>query len=302
MKVLIVGLGSIAKKHIEALFSIDKEVEIYALRSKGALNEVKGVNNLYNLSEIDFKIDFAIISNPTSSHAKSIKDLIEFQIPLFIEKPLFDSLKPLDVIYDVNKKGIRTYVGCNLRFLDCIKEIRGILFEERINEVSIYCGSYLPSWRPGVDFKKSYSANKELGGGVHIDLIHEIDYAVWLFGFPQQTSKVFNNKSSLEITAFDYAHYFFEYATFSLNINLNYYRKIPKRIIEIVCKENIYEVDLLKNRIIKNGILFFESEQKISDTYKQQMDFFISEIIPGNELNFNNIDEAYKILKLCLED
>lgn len=301
MKVLIVGLGSIAKKHIEAINVINPDAEIFALRRKGSsYTSISGVIDIY---EPISDINFIIISNPTAEHAFTIDSLLNLEVPMFIEKPLFDKLIHNNLISKINKSGIITYVACNLRFLDCIKFLKNSIKEKVVNEVNVYCGSYLPDWRPGVDFRTIYSANKEMGGGVHIDLIHEIDYLIYLFGFPKSTIKTFRSTSSLNISAFDYANYLLLYKEFSANVVLNYYRKIPKRTIEILCEDGVFEVDLLKNEIVWNEKLVFQSKQKIYDTYIPQMRHFIEEISrKGNKEGFNNINEAYNILKLCLED
>lgn len=303
MKVLIVGLGAIAKKHIAAIRRLKPDSVIYALRRSDVSNLKldDDIINIYDLRDID--IDFAIISNPTSEHAKSIEQISELNIPLFIEKPLFD-LANYDLIVDtVIEKGIATYIACNLRFLDSLVFVKKFIAGKRINEVNAYCGSYLPDWRPNVDFRTVYSANKELGGGVHIDLIHEIDYCIWMFGFPNDVRKKFSNISSLDISAFDYANYLMSYESFSVNVILNYYRKSSKRILEIVCKDGECQVDLLRNEVKWNDEIIFSSKQRIIDTYEEQMNYFIQHVVQkAEEKYFNDIVEAYKILKICLED
>src|SRR5690606_14944767 len=127
---------------------------------------------------------YIIISNPTFKHKETIVNLLPLGLPLFIEKPLFDKLDGEFLLHAIKEKNLITYVACNLRFLDCLKFIKDFILGKRINEVNIYCGSYLPDWRQGVNFREIYSANKDMGGGVHIDLIHEIDYANWIFGNP----------------------------------------------------------------------------------------------------------------------
>lgn len=302
MKVLIIGLGSIASKHILALQNINPETQIYAFRSSKDANIIRGITNIYSLPELkNIQIDFAIISNPTSAHYKTIIDLIPLKIPLFIEKPLFSKLDKGDLVKLINKNKIVTYVACNLRFLDCLQFAKKYIENKRVNEVNIYCGSYLPDWRPGRDYKTTYSANKDQGGGVHIDLIHEIDYAYWLFGKPLKVAKTFSNKSSLEINAFDYANYVLNYTNFNASIILNYFRRDAKRTLEIVLEEETILVDILKNRVYRNADILFDSKKTITNTYQDQLQFFIENVISGKS-KLNVVDEAYEILKICLQN
>lgn len=304
MRVLIIGLGSIAKKHIAAIKQIDASAEVFALRHSENAENVDGVINVYSYDSIlNIYFDFAIIANPTSEHANAIKKLIAKKVPLFIEKPLFNKTgkEEQDIITQISANNIPTYLACNLRFLDCLQFIKKEIKGKRINEVNVYCGSYLPEWRPNVDFRTIYSANKEMGGGVHIDLIHELDYVYWIYGAPNKTHSFFTNQSSLQISAYDYANYLWSYDGFSANVILNYYRKDAKRTMEIVIDAGTYIINLRENRVYKNHELIFESSQQAQDTYTAQMNFFINNILHRKE-SFNDIHEAYKILELCLEN
>lgn len=304
MKVLIIGLGSIARKHISALKEIEPGVAITALRSTLNSKEVDGIKDIYDWAEIqEENPDFIIISNPTSFHYDTLKKIGSSKIPLFIEKPLFDKAGlETDILeQEITQKGTPTYVACNLRFLDSLKKIKEIVTKETVNEVNVYCGSYLPDWRPGVDYKTVYSANKEMGGGVHIDLIHELDYLYWIFGIPLNTNSFFRNRSSLCITAYDYANYIWEYTGFSVSVILNYYRRDLKRTFEIVCDSGTFLVDLFKNTISFNEVIIFESKQKTIDTYIEQMSYFIDSVLKKNK-SFNTISDANKVLNLCIKD
>lgn len=303
MKVLIVGLGSIAKKHIAALKQIDSEIIIYALRSSVISEEFEEVRNIYSFLELELiTLDFAIVSNPTAEHKKTIEALLPFRCPLFIEKPLFHTLEIEKILEPIKESGVLTYVACNLRFLHCLQFVKERLTGMRVNEVNAYCGSYLPEWRTGVNWKDTYSANKEMGGGVHIDLIHEIDYLYWMFGMPDCTRKLFRNASSLNITAFDYANYSLEYNDFTISVILNYYRRDARRTLEIVCDKETWEVDLRANRVMKNGVVCFESEQNIVDTYSLQMAYFLHLVKERATVSFNSFENALDVLKICLEN
>lgn len=302
MRVLIVGLGSIAKKHIEAIKKICQDAEIYALRSHKDAPSYPGVNDIYELNDETPAFDFAIISNPTSLHAHTILNLSKFHIPLFIEKPVFDNLENTALIKYISDAGISTYVACNLRFLGCLQYLRNHIQNNpthRINEVNVYCGSYLPDWRPGQDYTKCYSAIPELGGGVNIDLIHDIDYTCWIFGWPKSSRGLCRNTSSLEIEAVDYANYTLLYPNFTASIILNYYRRDYKRTIEVLFEDETWIVDLKTNTISAHGNIIFKGEDSILDTYTSQIEYFLN-CLRNNALIENDMECAYKTLKICL--
>lgn len=306
MKILIIGIGSIAKKHITAIRELNIKCDLFALRSSSSSKIVDGVINLYSLEELNnFKFDFAIISNPTHLHSKYINLLTELGVNLFIEKPAVNEIGLLDELsVKINHHGIKTYVACNLRFHPCIIYLKNYLMQHCkmiINEVNVYCGSYLPDWRPDLDFRKNYSVSHVLGGGVHLDLFHEIDYTYWLFGMPLLSKNFKSSKSTLKIDAYDYANYLLTYKNFNVSIILNYYRKDPKRTIEIVFNDDTWIIDLLKNTIVnyKSETIFKDDAFDIQNTYKDQMSYFI-EKISTDQIPMNTFSESINPLKIAL--
>ena len=304
IRVLIIGLGSIAKKHITALRSLSEEFEIFALRSSLDASKYEDVINIFDLDDTVF--DFAIISNPTYLHFKYIKLLASKSIPLFIEKPAVHSLDNLDEILNlVAKKKVTTYVACNLRFHPCLKFLKEKIDNQnlRINEINVYCGSHLPDWRPGLDFRNIYSANLKMGGGVHLDLFHEIDYVTWLFGQPKLYNSVKRSVSSLSIDSIDYANYILEYENFTTSIILNYYRKKAKREIEIVFDQITWNVDLINNSIkTDEGDVIFEVKQfDVLQTYKSQLSYYI-DCLKVKSQPMNSFEDSIPALKICLEN
>ena len=305
MKVLIVGLGSIGKKHIVALRTLQRECAIYALRSSPTANTEEGIENIYDIDEAKTEFDFAIISNPTYLHYDTIKCLAQKKIPLFIEKPALHSLENVtELIALVEHNKVINYVACNLRFHPCIVFLKESLINNgrKINEINVYCGSYLPEWRSGVDFKTVYSANANMGGGVHLDLFHELDYTTWLFGMPNKTTSILRSVSSLEIDAIDYANYTLEYNTFAANILLNYYRRKAKRVIEIVFDNETFIIDLINNCIKDdNGkIIFVADNFVLKDTYVAQLSYFIT-LLATKQNPFNSLRESIDVLKIVLQ-
>uniref|UniRef100_UPI00404899B3 Gfo/Idh/MocA family protein n=1 Tax=Algoriphagus sp. TaxID=1872435 RepID=UPI00404899B3 len=304
MNILLIGLGSIAKKHISAFIALKIDFKIYALRSNKNAETEEGIENIFNLEDVNVVFDFAIISNPTHLHFEYIEKLAPKGIDLFIEKPAIHSLENADNLLRLIINGkIKTYVACNMRFHPCITFLKNKIDSEtlRINEVNVYCGSYLPDWRPGKDFRTIYSANASMGGGVHLDLFHELDYTTWLFGFPAKSSSLLRSSSSLDIDAIDYANFLLEYTSFTASIILNYYRKEAKRTIEIVFENEIWIIDLLNNVITgKNDSIIYENTNfSISNTYYDQMNYFIDHLKSDTQ-PMNSFDESLKVLKICL--
>lgn len=306
-KVVFIGLGSIALKHIAALNQLQGVTEIFALRSRLDAKSIDGVHSFYQMDEIsEIEPLFILICNPTVHHEETIKNILKFRIPIFIEKPALHRLENSQNLNKLIKQyRIKTYVACNLRFLGCLKYVKEYLEKNKtsINEVNVYAGSHLPSWRPGVDFRKNYSAIEAMGGGVHLDLIHELDYLYWFFGKPDKVQSLMRSVSTLNISAIDYANYILMYPLFTANVVLNYYRKEYKRSLEIVFDTDIWTVDLAKNTVhssIKNKIIYSD-KSNISSTYKLQMQKFIRNL-DNDEPEFNSFAESIEVLKIALND
>lgn len=304
MKVLIIGLGSIAKKHIASILKLAPDTLFYALRSNVNSSIQDNIENIYDINDTPKDIDYIIITNPTSIHASTINKVIYLNKPIFIEKPIFDKIEEnVDLVSLVQKNNIKTYIACNLRFHPSILFLKNFMGKtiKKINEVNVYCGSYLPSWRGNTNYSESYSAKKNMGGGVHLDLIHELDYVIWLFGLPMKYSSKKRKVSQLHIDSYDYCSYNLEYNVFDVSIILNYYRIEPKREIEIIYEDDVYKCDLLSSKITnsKNELIFIDKDFHINDTYLNQADYFIKNI---NTLDpcMNNIEESFNILKIAL--
>ena len=306
MKILIIGLGSIAKKHISAISALIPDSLFFALRSNKNSTTFENVKNIFAINETPKDIDFIIISNPTNLHATTIKKIIFLNKPIFIEKPIFDNIESnVETRNLINKSGIKTYIACNLRFHPSIIFLKNYIDNnnKKINEVNLYCGSYLPNWRANIDYTESYSAKKNMGGGVDLDLIHELDYAIWLFGFPLNYNTTKRKISQLKIDSFDYCLYNLKYNEFNLSIILNYYRIIPKREIEIVFEDDILICNLLNAEIrnSKNEIIFLDNSYNINKTYLSQAEYFINKL-KNNDAYMNNLDESFEILKIALHE
>lgn len=303
MHVLVTGLGSIARKHIAALRDIDPGVRITALRSHPGAAPFPGVTDIHDLSQLDGTPTFAIVSNPTALHARTIESLLPLGIPLMIEKPVVDRADDhaLMLAGRARSLGITTYVACNLRYLPSLQWLKASLDNgtRRLNEVNVYCGSYLPDWRPGTDWRNSYSARPDLGGGVNIDLIHDIDYTCWLLGMPLGHRGICRNVSSLGISAWDWARFDLLYPGFTATVTLNYFRRDYRRDIELVFDDTTWTLDIARDRITDHrGNTVFDGGSSIARTYRTQMQYFIDAVNNRTHPD-NDMHHALQVLQIC---
>jgi predicted dehydrogenase len=305
MKVLIIGIGSIARKHIMVLRELCPDVEIFAVRSSVNSAELPGIYSLYNWDDLsDYDFHFAIVSSPSSLHLKHVKILNHLNIPLMIEKPLVINREQLKEFENIQFRNKIVYIACNMRFHPLVTYVKDYLesIPGKVNEVNVYFGSYLPDWRAGADYTKVYSALAALGGGVHLDLIHEPDYVVYLFGLPESSRTVKRRVSELDIDSCDSSNTLFQYPGFQAQIVVNYFRRDARRILEIVREKDTILVDFISNTISQfpsDTILFQVDEPSVYTTYKKQMAYFL-ECIEANRVPMNSPPEAIEILKLII--
>lgn len=301
MKILVIGYGSIAKKHKAAMDSVDSSSEWFALRSRPDAESIDGVTSVFSWNDIA-DLDFILISNPTSKHLETLIKAADLGKPMMIEKPLFHELskEAEELVQQIKESDIPTYVACNLRFHPVIQFLKRTIKKDDVIEVNAYCGSYLPDWRPNADYRDVYSARKELGGGVHLDLIHEIDYLCYLMGVPKNVQSYVRQKSTLEINSPDVAHYILEYPSASAFVTLNYYRQRPKRQLEIVMTNDTWTADLISGKVVNqtNDTVFSEPFE-IQTTYKLQMQHMV-DVVLGKATSMNMITEGYRTLRYCM--
>ncbi|MGK0137852.1 MAG: putative dehydrogenase [Algoriphagus sp.] len=303
MKALFIGYGSIARKHSIALKRAESDVVIFALRRTSEASEETGVINISNWENIPSDIDIILITNPTSEHEQTLIKALKLKKPIFLEKPPMHKLSNAEELVEtVKQSGSLVYSAFNMRFHPLIKWCKEHVNVKDVLEVSAYCGSYLPDWRPGSDYKMGYSAMAELGGGVHLDLIHELDYIKYIFGDPKSTQSNLRKVSSLEINSIDSASYWLNYNGFTASIRLNYFRKQSKRHLEIVQKDSALQIDLINFVITdEGGRVLFSAPKDIQETYDQQMLYFL-EAVKQEKLTMNDFESSIETLKYCLNE
>ena len=211
-RILIVGYGSIGKRHLRVARKIMPLADIRILRHQ-AKNEIpEYANGCFSTIEeaILFAPQVAVIANPSPFHITTALALAEAGIHLLIEKPLSASLSGVERLIKIcQKQHLVLLTGYNLRFLQSLQHFRGLLCGGVVGKVlSVRCeiGQYLPSWRPDGDYRQGVSARCELGGGALLELSHELDYLRWIFGEISWIRATLSRQSSLEINVEDTAH------------------------------------------------------------------------------------------------
>lgn len=308
-KIGFLGFGSIAKRHLLNTCSIlDKRGITYEIdlirRNKSAPLAEEYTNIISNVflesDRIPTNYDILFITNPTSLHLESIKQYNNHTKHMFIEKPVFsETISNLEVLN--LKKDSTYYVACPLRYTSVLQYLKENIDINDIYSIRAMSSSYLPDWRPNIDYRNVYSAKKDQGGGVSIDLIHEWDYLVHLFGFPKDVLNFRGKFSHLEIDSDDLSIYMGRYNNFLVELHLDYFGKKTIRECQIITKEETIVAD-----IINSEVRYLTSEktvkfnEKPNSFYIKELEYFF-DILEGKETNSNEIEKANKILKITKE-
>lgn len=211
-RVLIVGLGSIGKRHLRLARELLPNADIQVLRRQKCASTPEYANGCFsNLNQaIDFAPQLAVIASPSTFHIATARSLAQSGVHLLVEKPLSASLDGVAHLLETcHQQGTVLQTGYNLRFLPSLQRFRYLLNENVIGRVlSVRCeiGQYLPSWRPDTDYRQGVSARRELGGGALLELSHELDYLRWIFGEVDWVKATLSRQSDLEIDVEDTAH------------------------------------------------------------------------------------------------
>jgi predicted dehydrogenase len=199
----VLGQGSIGRRHAGLL--LERGLEVTAFDPAGTV--LDGVRSAAGEAEALAGADIAIVASPSSEHARHARLALEAGVPVLVEKPLaLDAAdaRALEALAD--RLGVPLGVGMNLRFHPGVRGVGELLPRVgRVWRAAAWCGSWLPGWRPGTDYRRSYSARSELGGGVLLDAIHEIDYLCALLGPVATVSAELPRVSDLEIDVEDVA-------------------------------------------------------------------------------------------------
>lgn len=211
-RILVVGYGSIGQRHLRLVRESLPDADIRVLRHQLTDDIPELANGSFSSHESAraFKPELAVIANAAPFHLPIARALIAEGCHVLIEKPLAaDSDGVASCLELARTLGVVCQVGYNLRFLSSLRQFRKLVHAGLIGRVfSIRCeiGQYLPSWRPGTDYRQGVSARADLGGGVMLELSHELDYLRWIFGEVRWVSAWTGRLGGLDLDVEDTAH------------------------------------------------------------------------------------------------
>ncbi len=306
MKVCFVGAGSIGQRHIRNLCEIahrrEMELTIHLLKSTDRPLDEDIRRRIGHIADswdkLDRHYDAVFITNPTHLHYRTLKTAYAFSDSFFIEKPVFDNVDADISPFDRPDK--KSYVACPLRYTGVLLEAERIVRSEAVLSARAISSSYLPDWRKGTDYRKTYSAHREQGGGVRLDIIHEWDYLTALFGFPEKVRSFSGTYSALEIDSEDLAVYIAQYPGKIVELHLDYFGRSRTRTLELRTDRHLYEFDLVHQTIRTDGMISAQLEEDLNEMYLREMDHFI-QFCNGAEPSGNDIRHALDVMKTALQ-
>jgi len=248
LKALIIGFGSIGKRHFEVLSTFEKVTSIDVV-TKQSLEDIQCYIKLEDIEDLTM-YDYFIVASETVKHYDQLKYICSKvkHKKILIEKPLYD--KEHGQIETSNQ----VFTAYNLRFHPVLVKLAGLLKNEDIYYANVICGQYLPTWRPEQDYRNSYSADVNQGGGVLRDLSHELDYITWLFGDIKKLDSINTTISDLEINSDDiFTAIGVSDRNIIINVSMDYISKTPMRRLIIHTKTHTIEADMIKNTIAVGG-------------------------------------------------
>lgn len=315
MRALVVGGGSIGRRHLRNLRTLGvgplAVVEPDTERRK-ALCEDGTIVGFDTLEEgLEWEPDFVVIASPSHLHVEQALKTAKRDRHLFIEKPLSHTGDGLDELSkEVETRELITLVGCNMRFHPGPTKVKELLEQEVIGKIlfaRIHTGSYLPEWRPGQDYRKSYSASAAMGGGCILDCIHEIDLTRWYLGEMEQVFCVAEHLSSFEIDVEDVAILICKHSNGSLSeIHLDYIQRTYERGCQIVGEQGSifwnYCDGVVRwfNAVNGRWMTFKQPDDwQVNQMYLDELQHFVTCVQMGAPTVFP-VPEAVKVMRIAL--
>lgn len=256
-KLLLIGYGKIARRHLADVRALAPGAEVLVLRHSAAALHPDDAWASVTVSFVDalaFAPDAAIIASPAPCHVEQALALAAGGAHLLIEKPLSTSMQGVDsLLQECSARGLTLAVGYNMAFSPALWEVKKRLDAGDIGgllSIQAEVGQYLPDWRPDRDYRETVSAQSALGGGVLFELSHELDYVNWLLGGVASVSCLTERTGALDIDVEDGATLILEGARGGMaSIHLNMVQKVPSRTCRVVGTAGAIHWNYIENSV-----------------------------------------------------
>jgi len=252
VRFLVVGLGSIGRRHLVNLRHLIPDANITVWRHAPLAGggdvprEADGV--VTSLDEaLSPRPDMAILASPAPYHVRTAAALASAGVHILVEKPLSDSLDGVDALIDAcGRRGIVLMVGYHLRFDPSLTILHDAVADGiigRLLSLRSEVGQYLPEWRPGTDYRQGVTAQRDLGGGVVLELSHELDYVRWVAGEVRSVRAETGRLGDLDTDVEDVAEILLRFIDGSIgSVHLDMIQRSPTRTCRIIGTEGTLEV------------------------------------------------------------
>lgn len=216
MNILIVGTGSIGRRHFQNLYALGFR-KLAVVRSKHRMDGPQSEffakyrpRVFYNLvTALREKPDAVLVCNPTSLHVRAARAAIRAGAHVFIEKPISHSRSGVaGLLREARRQKRILYVGYHFRHNPLLKTVKRLLDSGKLGKLHsarFVSGEYLPGWHPWEDYRKGYAARRDLGGGVVLTQSHDLDLIYWFFGKPRLVGADVRSSGELDIPVDDIA-------------------------------------------------------------------------------------------------
>ena len=323
MRILVAGLGAIGQRHARNLRAICGDgLELLAYRRRRLPHVITetlqrddtrnvetdlGLTVFDNLdAALEARPDAVFVCTPSSGHLEIAQRAADAGCHLFIEKPISNTLEGLEHLREtVAAKRLVALVGCQWRYHPAVQWLREVLQAAALGPLvraEIDYGEYLPDWHPYEDYRTSYAARADLGGGVVLTQIHDYDLAWWLFGPPRTVTATGGHSSDLEIDVEDTVEARLEGGALPVTIRQSIASRPPRRTVTVDGENGSITVDLLAGRVSSDPRLI--SAGAFADYQRNQM--FVEEArhfcacVSGQETPAVPLDDGIAVLRLAL--
>ena len=313
MKIVVVGYGSIGRRHIRNIAKLEIEAELYCFRrSNSTIEEFPYVRILTEVEQVKaLNPGVILVCNPSHLHLDWIELAVELNSHVFVEKPMVttevDFNRAKDYANSFHDKVF--FIGFMMRYHKGIVALNEQLTSGKIGSpyhARLEFGGYLPSW-PYADYKQSYAARKDMGGGVIFTISHELDTAQYLFGYDAELTVVKSSTNLLDITGEEMAELVLNYPDKQVSIHLDYLQRDYHRTIRVLGDKGSLIWDwnagtvTLKRVGEKSEIVFEEKHFDVNQLYVDELRDFFNLIENKKYGHTLNIDHAIKNTELLLQ-